>query len=161
MNQFMAFLVDVRRRLESPRLKHLPVVVAALAVICAVALLGWMPVQKAQLDQREIEVDRELKAIQSDLAEIERLKMRKPPPDVPINTIREALAASLAGVSSALSIALVDSDHLRVQGTSGFDGIARWLGDIQQSHRLSTTRMSVIRQNDVVVVDITLSSRRQ
>lgn len=161
MNQIMGFLLMVRRRIESPRLRHLPVVLAVMAVIGAMMLLNWMPDQKARLDQREIEVDRELKAIQSDLSEIERLKMRKPPPEVPINTIFEALSASLATVSPALSVALVDSDHLRIQGTGRFDGIIRWLGDAQQSHRLSATRMSVVRQKDVVVVDVMLSSHRQ
>jgi type II secretory pathway component PulM len=161
MNRIMAILVAVRRHLESPRLRHLPVLLVLTAVIGAMMLLNWMPAQKARSDQREIEVDRELKAIQSDLAEIERLKMRKPPPEVPINTIFEALSASLAIASPALSVAVVDSEHLRVQGTGRFDGIVRWLGDVQQSHRLSTTRMSVVRQKDIVVVDITLSSHRQ
>lgn len=161
MNRIQGFLLMVRRRIESPRLRHLPVVLAVTAAIGATMLLNWMPDQKVRLDQREIEVDRELKAIQSDLAEIERLKTRKPPPEVPINTVFEALSASLATVGPALSVALVDSDHLRIQGTGGFDGFVRWLGDAQQRHRLTATRMSVVRRKDVVVVDVTLSSHRQ
>jgi type II secretory pathway component PulM len=161
MNRITAFLQAVRRHMKSPRLRHLPVVLATSAAIGGLVLLSWMPAQKARLDQREVAVGKELNAIQSDLAEFDRLKMRKPPPDVSVSTIHEALSASLASVGPSLSVKLVDTDRLRVQGNAYFDGVIRWLGDTQQSHRLSTVKMSVVRQKDDVVVDMTLSSRRQ
>lgn len=161
MSQLKLLLLEARRQIASPRFRYLPAVLAAGVAMGTLALLIWMPAERLRLERREVEIGKELTAIQNDLAEIERLKMRKPPPPVPGSAIQEALSVSLASVGSSLSIALVDSEHLRVQGSGKFDDVVRWLGDTQQSHRLTTTRMSAIRQQDAVVVDITLSSQRQ
>lgn len=161
MNRYKALVLAIQHWLASPRLRYLPIVLAVCAAIGALALLVWLPEKEARVALREMGVEKELKAIQNDLGEIERLKMRKPPPEVPVSAVHEALTASLASVGPSLSVALVDSDHLRVQGTGRFDAIVRWLGDTQQGHRLSTTRMSVVRQKDEVAVDITMTSRRQ
>lgn len=161
MNRFQVVLKSVQLWLASPRLRYLPQLLAVLGMIGMLMLLVWLPEQEARLALRERAVERELKAIQDDLAEIERLKLRKPTPAVSVNAVHEALATSLASVGPSLSIAVVDSDHLRVQGSGRFDAIVRWLGDTQQGHRLSTTRMSVVRQKEEVAVDLTMSSRRQ
>jgi type II secretory pathway component PulM len=151
----------IREQLDQPRYRQLPKVLALIAALGIVALLFWLPNVQNRLAQREIVLDDSLRTIQNDIAELERLKSRALPPAMTGAPLKEAVAASLASLRPAFSVELVDAERVRVYGNGDFDSVVRWMGDVQQSHRLGVVSLSIKRRDVGVTVDMTLSAARE
>jgi type II secretory pathway component PulM len=161
MSALATLMQQVRGQMELPRYRHLPKVLALSAVFCIAAMLAWLPGVTDRLAQRESKVGDALRMIQTDVAELERLKGRALPTKMAGAPLREAVAAALASQRPALSVEMVDAARVRVQGTGDFDAIVRWLGDVQRSHRLGVVSLAVTRRDAGVTVDLTLSASRE
>ncbi|MBU1235256.1 MAG: type II secretion system protein M [Gammaproteobacteria bacterium] len=161
MNSVKKLVYDFRRLFESPRYPYLPTLLGAAVLACVIALVYWLPAAQLRQSQRELEAAGNLKAIQKDLAEIERLGSRTLPPQITGETLRGTLAASLASHGTSMSVDMVDADHVRLHGTGPFDVVTGWLGGAQQSHRFGIKSMVVKRQGDSAAFDMTLSSGRE
>lgn len=161
MSALANFMQQVRGQLELPRYRHLPKALVLTALFCFVATLIWLPGMKDTLAQRETKLDDALTTIQSDIAELGRLKGRALPQKMAGAPLREAVSASLASQRSKMSVELLDAARVRVQGTGDFDSVVRWLGDVQRSHRLGIVSLAVARRDSSVTVDVTLSTSRE
>lgn len=161
MSALATFVQQIRSQFESPRFRHLPKLLALAAVVVFVATLSWLPGARDRLAQRETELAEALKMIQSDIAEYERLKGRALPPKLAGAPLKEAVLASMATQRPPLAVELADAARIRVHGSGNFDSVVRWLGDVQQSHRLGIKSMAVDRKDAGTTVDITLSASRE
>jgi type II secretory pathway component PulM len=146
------------RRLDLSRRRSLLATLLLVTAISVVAVSLWLRVERVRLSQRESEAEVKLKVIQADLAEIERLKAGTLPPKLNGPALQDTVVASLASHRLSLSVAVLDADRLRVHGAADFDTVIRWLGDVQQSHRLGAASFSASRQKGMSTIDITLIS---
>lgn len=161
MSTLITLMQRIREQLDQPRYRHLPKILALVAALGIVALMSWLPNAQSRLAQREIVLDDALRTIQNDIAELERLKSRALPPTMTGAPLKEAVSASLASQRPAFSVELVDTERVRVYGNGDFDSVIRWMGDVQQSHRLGVVSLSIKRRDVGVTVDMTLSAARE
>lgn len=157
MNFVKKVVNHFRQNMNSPLYRHLPVLLGVAAVVAVAALVYWLPLAQSRQNLREFEAAQALKAVQNDMAEIERLRSRAASPKLTGKSLREALATSLSSYGSSMSVDLVDADRVRLHGTGSFDMVMGWLGEAQQSHRFDVEKMEVTRQGDSVALDMTLS----
>lgn len=146
-----------RQNMNSPLYRYLPILVGIAAVVGIAVLAYWLPIAQSRQNMKEFEAVQALKAVQNDLAEIERLRSRALSPKLTGEVLRQTLAASLSSFGNSMSVDLIDTDHVRLHGTGSFDVVMGWLGDAQQSHRFDVEKMDVRRQDDSVSFDMTLS----
>lgn len=161
MNKLIALVQRMRERLDQPRYRQLPKILAVMLALGVVALLSWLPTAQHKLAQREMALDDALRTIQNDIAELERLKSRALPPKLTGASLKETVAASLASQPRTLSVELVNVERIRVHGNADFDTFVRWLGDVQQSHRLGVVSLAINRRDAGVTIDMTLTSTQE
>jgi type II secretory pathway component PulM len=161
MRRYLILLTVVWYRLRSPRYRYLAGVLLVFAIALLFGMAVWLPGERTKLQEQQSRADKAVQGLQSDLAEIDRLKTRTRPTALTGSALHEALVASLGSQLPSLSISQVDADHVRIQGRVPFDSFVRWLGGVQQSHRLGVTSLEVTRGGDGTVVDITLAPNRE
>jgi type II secretory pathway component PulM len=134
---------------------------ALLAAGGAIGLAAWLQAEHAQLSLRVGEAAAELKAVREQIGEIERLKKRPVQSPLAGTALQAAVSASLQSRGLPLSVAMVDSARMHVQGVADFDEVVRWLADVSQSQRLRLTSMSASRQGETAKLDLVLSAAQE
>ncbi|HTY04660.1 MAG TPA: type II secretion system protein GspM [Rhodocyclaceae bacterium] len=158
MNKIRNIIVGTWQRLDAQHQRWLAVALTIVAAAALIATALWSRSEQARLGQREIEVAKDLHAIQADLADIARLKGRAPPSRLTGQSLQEAVSASLASQQLSLSANALDAGRVRVQGSGSFDAIVRWLAGVQQNHRLAVASFSATRDGSAATVDLVLTS---
>lgn len=131
-------------------------VAGAMAVLIAGAL--WARREHELLNQHEIQMAGDVRALQDDLREFQRLKVRAAPPRLSGQPLLESITASLGSQQLALAATALDAGRVRVKGAANFDAVVLWLAGIQQSHRLTAASLAATRDGAEVIVDIVLVS---
>ena len=99
-----------------------------------------------------------LRQLQTDLAEIDKLKQGKPPQTLVPPDLQKVLAASQERFGLGLILVKLDQDHLTVKGEGSFEALVTWLSSVQETYHLSVLRMTLVRKQDAVVtVDLVLA----
>lgn len=161
MTSFAELANRIGQLAEQPQYRNLFKATKLLVALGVVALLAAIPGMTERYNKREVAVQDSLQSIQSDLAELDRLKARPLPPKLSGAVLKDTVAASLAGARSAFSVDLVDADRVRVRGSGDFDVLIRWLGDLQRNHRLDVVALAVTRSGSVVTLDTTVAVSRE
>jgi type II secretory pathway component PulM len=132
-----------------------------LVVLAVVALIWawvWLREERVRLRGNLAIAEAQLKEMQNDLAELQRLRAETVPSQLSLQALVQPLANSLLARKLALSVTALDADRLRVQGTAGFDETISWLGTIQRDHRLRIVTLAATRQASNVKLDAVLGS---
>jgi type II secretory pathway component PulM len=127
-----------------------------LALILSVWIWTWLRAERVDLQSRVADAEAQVKGVQDDLAEMQRLRSEAIPPQLSSQALVPAITNSLIARKLDLSVAAVDADRLRVQGTAGFDETIQWLGSIQRDYRLRVLSMLATRQGANVKIDVVL-----
>lgn len=149
------------QRLDSRSRRRYAVIGALLAAIGAVSASVWLRSEHVRLSLREGEAAAQLKAMQDEIAEIDRLKGRAHAPALTGPALLEAIAASLQSRGLPLTVSAVDAERLRVSGTADFDRVMRWLAAVQHDQRLALTLLSASGQQGVVKLELTLGAAQE
>lgn len=131
-------------------------------IVLAVLLSGWawtwLKDERVLLRARVAEAEAQVKEVQDDLAETQRLRGEVVPPQLSSRELVSAITNSLLTRKLELSVAAVDADRLRVQGVVGFDEVVQWLGSIQRDYRLRIVTLAASKQGSNVKIDVVLGA---
>lgn len=128
------------------------------AIILGLLAIIVLPDFRDSAMRRERGALADLRQLQRDLTDIDRLRQAKPPQATPSGGLQRALTASVEQSGMSLTVASIEQDQLSVKGESSFDVLVGWLSMAQETHRLSVIRMSLHRKTDAIVtVDIVLA----
>ena len=127
-----------------------------LAVLLSVWVWTALRAERVHLRGRVADAEAQVKEIQDDLAEMQRLRGEVIPPQLSSQALVLAITNSLAARKLNLSVAVVDADRLRVQGMAGFDELVQWLGSVQRDYRLRVITLVATGQAANVKVDVVL-----
>lgn len=129
-------------------------------VVLTVLLSAWVSTslraERVHLRGRVADAEAQVKVVQDDLAEMQRLRGEVIPPQLSSQALVPAITNSLVARKLDLSVAVVDADRLRVQGMAGFDDVVQWLGSVQRDYRLRVITLIATRQGTSVKVDVVL-----
>jgi len=158
MNRFKNLIPAAWLQLDARHRRLSILLLAVVAVAGAVVLALWLRGEHIRLTHRETDVVNDLRVMQADLADVGRLKARVAPPRLTGQPLQDSVVTSLASQNLALSVSTLDAGRLRVQGSGDFDTVVRWLGNVQQNHRLGVASLSATRDGGTVAVDLILSA---
>jgi type II secretory pathway component PulM len=129
-------------------------------IVLAILLSAWvwtsLRAERVHLRGRVADAEAQVKEVQDDLAEMQRLRGEVIPPQLSSQALVPAITNSLVARKLDLSVAVVDADRLRVQGMAGFDDVVQWFGSIQRDYRLRVITLIATRQGTSVKVDVVL-----
>jgi type II secretory pathway component PulM len=127
-----------------------------LVLLLSAWVWTWLRGERVHLQARVADAEAQVKEVQDDLADIQRLRGEAIPPQLSSQALVPAITNSLVARKLDLSVAVVDADRLRVQGMAGFDDVVQWLGSVQRDYRLRVITLVAIRQAANVKVDVVL-----
>jgi type II secretory pathway component PulM len=127
-----------------------------LAVVLSGWIWAWLRAERIDLQSRVADAEAQVKEVQDDLAEMQRLRGEAIPPQLSSQALVPAISNSLSARKLELSVAAMDADRLRVQGMAGFDESIQWLGSIQRDYRLRVLTLLATRQGANVKIDVVL-----
>lgn len=132
-----------------------------LAVLVSASAWFWLREERVRLRGSIAIAEAQIKEMQNDLAELQRLRGETVPPQPSPQALAKPLANSLVARKLDLSVTALDADRLRIQGVAGFDEAINWLGTIQRDHRLRIVTLVATRQASNVKLDAVLGSAGQ
>lgn len=129
-----------------------------LIVLASLWAWTWLREERVRLRGSIATAEAQLKEMQNDLAELQRLRGEAIPAQLSPQALVQPLVNSLLARKLDLSVTALDADRLRVQGTAGFDEAINWLGTIQRDQRLRIVTLATTRQGANVKLDAVLGS---
>lgn len=130
--------------------------VAVFVIGTTLSTWDWLRDERVRLANAVAISEIQVKEVQDDLSEIQQLRGETKPAQVAAKSLVAPLSNSLRAAKIDLSVSLVDGDHLRVQGSAGFDETINWLGSVQRDYKLAVVTLLATREPTKIQFDILL-----
>lgn len=130
--------------------------IAIFVILVSLSTWVWLREERVRLRHGVAAAELQVRDVQNELAEIQRLRTETPPPQLSAHALIAPLANSLRAGKIQLSVAAADGDRLRVQGVAGFDESINWLATIQRDHKVRILSLAATREASQAKLDAIL-----